>query len=63
MLTATKITLISVIFVAVNIPSIASWVLFGQGLRRFLADPRHNRLFNVTMAVLLVASILPLLHI
>ena len=58
-----SVTLISVIFVAVNIPSIASWVLFGQGLRRFLADPRHNRLFNVTMAVLLVASILPLLHI
>lgn len=60
---ALSVVLISLIFVVVNIPSIASWVLFGQGLRRFLADPRHNRLFNVTMAVLLVASILPLLYV
>jgi threonine/homoserine/homoserine lactone efflux protein len=60
---ALSVVLISLIFVVINIPSIASWVLFGQGLRRFLADPRHNRLFNVTMAVLLVASILPLLYV
>jgi len=59
---ALSIGLISLVFIAVNIPSIASWVLFGQGLRRFLADPRHNRVFNITMAILLVASTAPLLY-
>ena len=35
---ALSVVLISLIFVVINIPSIASWVLFGQGLRRFLAE-------------------------
>jgi threonine/homoserine/homoserine lactone efflux protein len=53
--------LVSLVFVAVNIPSIASWVAFGTGLRRFLNDPRYLRIFNITMAVLLVVSLAPIL--
>lgn len=52
---------VCVVFVAVNVPSIASWVLFGSGLKRFLNDPRYHRAFNVAMAVLLVLSLAPLL--
>jgi threonine/homoserine/homoserine lactone efflux protein len=53
------IGLVMVVFCAVNLPSIATWVLAGEGLRGFLSDPRRLRLFNVTMAVLLVLSLWP----
>ena len=52
---------VGLVFVAVNIPSIAAWVLFGTGLRRFLSDPHYLRIFNITMAVLLVLSMAPVL--
>jgi threonine/homoserine/homoserine lactone efflux protein len=48
------------VFVAINIPSIGMWTLFGVGLRRVLSNPRHLRVFNVIMAVLLVLSLWPL---
>lgn len=40
--------------------SVATWAGFGVALRRLLRDPRHARLFNGTMAFLLVASIVPM---
>lgn len=58
---AWTLLLVSVVFVAVNIPTIASWVAFGTGLRRFLNDWRYLRVFNITMAVLLVVSLAPIL--
>lgn len=44
---------------AVNLPSIGVWVLCGSALRRWLHRPAAIRAFNVTMAVLLVASLYP----
>ncbi|AWD22911.1 LysE family translocator [Fuscovulum blasticum] len=46
-------------FCLVNLPSVSLWAVAGQGLRRWLDDPRRLRLFNWTMAVLLVASLYP----
>lgn len=43
----------------VGLPSILSWALLGSGAGRLLGSRARLRLFNVTMAVLLVASILP----
>jgi threonine/homoserine/homoserine lactone efflux protein len=40
--------------------SVSTWAGFGVALRRLLRDPRHARLFNGTMALLLVASIVPM---
>jgi threonine/homoserine/homoserine lactone efflux protein len=40
--------------------STATWAGFGVALRKFLRDPRHARIFNVTMGLLLVASIYPI---
>ncbi len=40
--------------------SVATWAGFGVALRRLLRDPRHARLFNGTMAFLLVVSIVPM---
>jgi threonine/homoserine/homoserine lactone efflux protein len=40
--------------------SAVTWTAFGVGLRRLLRDPAHARIFNIAMAVLLVASIVPM---
>jgi threonine/homoserine/homoserine lactone efflux protein len=39
----------------------ATWTGFGVGLRRFLRDPLHARIFNVAMGLLLVAAIIPIM--
>lgn len=50
-----------VVFAVVNLPALSMWALFGVGLRRFLRDPAKVRVFNVAMALLLVASMIPVL--
>jgi threonine/homoserine/homoserine lactone efflux protein len=40
--------------------SVFTWTGFGVALRRLLRDPVHARLFNGAMALLLVASIVPM---
>jgi threonine/homoserine/homoserine lactone efflux protein len=49
-------------FALCSLPSNAIWVTFGAGLRQALSDPKTLRLFNIAMALLLVASLAPLLH-
>ncbi|MBI3507172.1 MAG: LysE family translocator [Proteobacteria bacterium] len=58
---AASLAVVAGTFGLVNLPTISSWVLFGVWLRRFLSDPRIVRWFNWTMAILLVASLLPVL--
>jgi threonine/homoserine/homoserine lactone efflux protein len=48
-------------FMLVGAPCSAAWAGFGQGMRRFLDRPAILRSFNVSMAVLLVASLYPLM--
>ncbi|MGE8658812.1 MAG: LysE family translocator [Achromobacter sp.] len=43
----------------VNLPSIGIWVTFGTALRRVLHRPGAIRAFNIVMALLLVASLYP----
>lgn len=43
----------------VNLPSIGVWVTFGTALRRVLHKPWAIRVFNISMALLLVASLYP----
>ncbi|MBP6015050.1 MAG: LysE family translocator [Alphaproteobacteria bacterium] len=56
------VAIVTVVFAAINLPCIASWAGFGVVLRRFLDRPRALRAFNVTMAVLLVASLYPMVE-
>jgi threonine/homoserine/homoserine lactone efflux protein len=49
-------------FVTVNLPSVSFWTVMGQQMARFLTNPTRLRLFNWTMAALLVASLYPLLQ-
>lgn len=53
------VLVVSATFFIVGTPSIAVWAVFGVGLRRALSSPRAIRVFNVTMALLLVASLWP----
>ena len=54
-----QVAIICISFVIITIPCAGIWLVFGAGLQRFLHDPGHLRLFNIVMALLLVASILP----
>lgn len=51
----------AVLFGLVCVPNGLVWALFGTGIARFLSDDRRRRIFNVSMAVLLVASVVPVL--
>ncbi len=52
---------ISAAYLLVGFPSSAIWAGFGVGLRQFLADPKRLRAFNIAMALLLVASLYPVI--
>jgi threonine/homoserine/homoserine lactone efflux protein len=54
-----NVILLSTIYAVLGTASSAAWAAFGSALRRVLKDPVHVRIFNVTMAVLLVASLYP----
>lgn len=53
------LALVAVVFGLVNLPSCATWAAMGVKLRHALADPLRMRLFNGSMAALLVASLAP----
>ena len=53
--------MVAVVFGAVNLPSVGAWAVLGREMRRFLTDARRLRAFNAAMAVLLVASLVPVL--
>jgi threonine/homoserine/homoserine lactone efflux protein len=48
------------VFALSTVLSTAAWTGFGVALRRLLRNSRHARIFNVTMALLLVVSIVPI---
>lgn len=58
---ALSVLLIGVVFAIINVPSVSSWAAFGSLLRQWLEDPVKLKWFNLTMAVLLVASMWPML--
>jgi threonine/homoserine/homoserine lactone efflux protein len=43
-------------FLAVNVPCVSVWALFGSGMRHLLLRPAYRRVFNVTMSALLVLT-------
>ena len=53
--------MVSAIFAGVNLPTISFWAILGQNFRKFLSNPRNLRAFNIFMALLLVASLWPIL--
>ncbi|WP_395674362.1 LysE family translocator [Phenylobacterium sp.] len=55
------IAVAAVVFAVINAPCVALWLTCGVVLRRFLERPAILRAFNVIMALLLVASLYPML--
>jgi len=54
-----QVVIICISFAIITLPCAGAWLVFGAGLQRFLKDPLHRKIFNVVMALLLIASILP----
>lgn len=52
---------VAAVFGLVNLPCVSVWTVLGMGARRRLAHPARLRLFNRAMALLLVASLWPVL--
>jgi threonine/homoserine/homoserine lactone efflux protein len=57
-----QVALVVLIFGTINFPLVACWGLFGSAMRRFLQDPKILKIFNITMAILLVASLYPIVQ-
>ncbi|MGL6208987.1 MAG: LysE family translocator [Paracoccaceae bacterium] len=55
------VAMVAGVFAAVNLPSVSVWTAAGGALRRFLTSPARLAVFNWTMAVLLVVSLVPVL--
>lgn len=53
-----QVGVIATIMLVCAHPCVAMWLVFGYSLRNLLADPVKRRMFNWTMAVLLVASVI-----
>jgi threonine/homoserine/homoserine lactone efflux protein len=58
----TDFALLLLVFALATILATMTWAGFGAALSRFLHNPRHARVFNIAMAVLLVASIVPMIR-
>jgi threonine/homoserine/homoserine lactone efflux protein len=58
---AATLALLATISAGVSILSTITWTLFGSALRPWLSDPARARPFNCVMAVLLAASLWPML--
>ena len=53
--------MVAVVFAAVNLPSVTVWAWMGVQVRRWLGTARRLRVFNISMAILLVVSLYPML--
>ncbi|MCC5971089.1 MAG: LysE family translocator [Pararhodobacter sp.] len=49
------------VFGLINLPCVSSWTVLGLALKRALQNPARLRVFNYAMALLLVASLYPVL--
>ena len=56
-----SVLLVGAVFAIVNVPSVSTWAGFGSVLREWLSVPPRLKWFNITMAILLVASLWPML--
>jgi threonine/homoserine/homoserine lactone efflux protein len=50
------------VYVGVSVISTTSWTVLGQQMRRFLKNHTRLRVFNIVMALLLVATLIPVLR-
>jgi len=56
----TDFPILLAVLMTATVLSTSTWAGFGVGLRRLLREPGHARVFNLAMALLLVASVVPM---
>lgn len=56
-----SLAVIALMFCLIGLPSILTWAVMGTQVRRFLNNPARLRAFNITAALLLMASLWPIL--
>ncbi|MDX5413760.1 MAG: LysE family translocator [Rhodobacterales bacterium] len=56
---AMAILWVALVFALINLPSVSTWTILGQQMRRILSSRARLRAFNWSMAALLVASLVP----
>ena len=57
-----QILIISLIFLSVTLPAVTLWLLFGAALQKWLKSRRQRRIFNLSMASLLILSVMPVIR-
>ncbi len=55
-----SLLMVALIFGLVNLPSVSAWTVLGSQLRRFMGDPLKLRVFNISCALLLLATLYPI---
>lgn len=58
----TQVLFIAFAFLITAGPSVMIWLVFGAGLKRYLDNAVHNRIFNIIMGLLLVTTMLPVIN-
>lgn len=56
----TDFAIMATVYGLATLASVTVWTGFGVALRKLLSNPRHARIFNIAMGLLLVASIVPM---
>ena len=51
------VAIIAAVFGLVNIPCVSAWTILGMSMKKILKNERNLHVFNLIMAVLLVASV------
>ena len=57
-----SVFVVAAVFGLINLPCVSSWAALGSRLRGLLADPVRLRAFNIGAALILVASLYPMLR-
>ena len=57
-----QVMVIAFSFLLVSFPCVGSWLFFGAALKKILKSPRDQKIFNVTMAILLILSVIPMMN-
>ena len=55
------VAMVAGVFGIINLPSTGLWAIMGAKMRRFLSDPVRRKTFNVVAALLLIASLYPMI--
>ena len=59
--TLASVLLVAIIFGAINLPCVAIWTTLGQQMARLLSEPEQFKIFNRLKALLLIASLYPVI--